>query len=254
MSGHKVCIIGCGMMGTAIANRLGPDNVLALYDKNGKYPSKVGKSYATACDAIKASDIIILAVRPQNLDALSKEIHKIVNKKKLLISILAGVSRDAIRNHFIDVPILRMMPNIAIETGSGVIGLAESPDMTPGLKKIVNELFAPLGTLHWLPEDQMNALSALTGSGPAFACVMIESIIDAAIHMGFKPEEGRHLTLEMLSGVVKMLKETNKHPADVKWEVTSPGGITIAGIRALEKSSVRSGIMQAFLAAFEKMK
>jgi pyrroline-5-carboxylate reductase len=242
MSGHKVCIIGCGKMGTAIAHRLGADNVVALYGKNGDV------------EAIKASDIIILAIRPQNLDTLSKEILQLVNKKKLLISILAGVSRDKLRNYFIDVPILRVMPNIAITTGTGVVGIAESPDITPSLKNLVNELFAPLGTIHWIREDQINALSALTGSGPAFACVMIESIIDAAIQMGFKPEEGKHLTLEMLSGIVEMLKETNKHPAEVKWEVTSPAGITIAGINALEKNGVRSGIMQAFLAAFERMK
>jgi pyrroline-5-carboxylate reductase len=253
MSGHKICIIGCGMMGTAMAKRLGTNNEIALYDKNKKYTPKIGKGYPSAVDAIKASDIIILAVRPQNLNTLSKEIHKHLQKKKLLISILAGVTCETLRNHFTDVPILRAMPNIAVETGTGVIGLAESPDMTPALKKLVNELLTPLGTLYWLPEEQMNALSALTGAGPALACIIVESIIDAAIHMGFKPEEGRHLTLEMLSGIIQMLKETKKHPAEIKWEVTSPAGITIAGIRSLEKSGVRSGIMQAFLAAYEKM-
>ena len=242
MSGHKICIIGCGMMGTAMTKRLKMDNVVALYDKQGDIK------------AIESSDIIILAVRPQNLDKLAKEIHTHLHKKKLLISILAGVTRDKLRNYFPDIPILRVMPNIAVETGSGVIGIVESPDITPDLKKLIDEIFKPLGILYWLPEDKMNALSALTGSGPAFACIMIESMIDAAIHMGFKPEEGRHLTLEMLAGVVKMLKETNKHPAEVKWEVTSPAGITIAGIRCLEKNGVRGEIMQAFLAAFEKMK
>jgi pyrroline-5-carboxylate reductase len=253
MSGHKVCIIGCGMMGTAIAKRLGIDNELALYDKNGKYPT-VGKAYPNALQAIEASDIVILAIRPQSLKSLTNEICTLISKKKLLISILSGVSYETLRSQFTGVPLLRMMPNIAIETGSGVVGIAESSDMTPELKGIIDDLFSTLGSLFWIPEEQINALSALTGSGPAFVCVMIESMIDAAIHMGFKPEVGRHLTLEMLAGVVTMLKETHKHPADVKWEVTSPAGITIAGIRALEKSSLRSGIMQAFLAAFEKMK
>jgi pyrroline-5-carboxylate reductase len=254
MSGHKICIIGCGMMGTAMAKRLSKDNVLAIYDKHGKNPVKDAKSYPSAVEAIKASDIIILAVRPQNLNALAKEIDKHLDNKKLLISILAGVSLETLHGHFPNISILRSMPNIAVTTGAGIIGLAESPDITPDLKKLVDEIFSPLGTLYWLPENQINALSALTGSGPAFACIMIESIIDAAVHMGFKPEEGEALTLEMLSGIIQLLKKTKKHPAEVKWEITSPAGITIAGIRSLEKSGVRSGIMQAFLAAFEKMK
>lgn len=116
------------------------------------------------------------------------------------------------------------------------------------------EVFAPLGNLHWMAENKLDALTALTASGPAFVYVMIESIVEAAIAMGFNSSEAQGLVLEMLSGSIAMLRETRKHPGELKWQVTSPSGTTIEGLKVLERSGVRAGIIDTFLAAHERSK
>jgi pyrroline-5-carboxylate reductase len=255
----KISIIGCGKMGGCIAERLAGDHKLTLFDRNRERTQQLAqKLKATYCqsapEAISGAEIIILAVKPQDLDDITKLIHREIYKDQLLVSTLAGITRQTLLECFAEIPVLRMMPNLAVRHGKGVVGFEESEDLSKKLKEKVEKAFANLGFLHWAPENKFDALTALTGSGPAFLFVIMESIIDAAIAMGFPLDEARNLSLQLLRSSLAMLEESDKHPGALKWEVTSPAGTTIAGIRVMEDCGVRSGIINTFLATYERSK
>lgn len=253
----KICIIGCGNMGSGIAQRLSKEHALALHDHDVKGTAELAKtigakSYSKAVEAVQDCEIVILAVKPQNLSEIATHIASSLTPKKLLISILSGITMHTLRRYFGDIPIVRMMPNLPLLHGKGVIGLAENPELPNATKNTLDKLLKPLGFVHWLPENKMDALNSLTGSGPAFVFVLIEAMIDAAIAMGFSAHDGKQYVYEMLEGSLTMLQETGQHPAELKWKVTSPAGTTIAGLQEMEEHGVRGCIMNTFIAAYQR--
>ena len=255
----KISIIGCGKMGGGIANRLTKDHELALFDHREEVSKNLAEQLSAKCcssaaEAVSDGELIILAVKPQDLDDVAKQIHREIYKEQLLVSILAGVTTSTLQGYFSEIPILRMMPNLALLYGQGVIGLADDENLPQQMKQKAQEAFQSLGHLHWIPEKQMNALTALTGSGPAFLFVVLESIIEAGIAMGFSSTKAQELALQLFTGVTTTVQGSEKHPAELKWEVASPGGTTIVGLKALEDHGMRSGIINAFLASYQRAK
>jgi pyrroline-5-carboxylate reductase len=135
-----------------------------------------------------------------------------------------------------------------------VIGLSADETIQEKDKERVTTTFASLGKICWLPENKIDGLSALTGSGPAFFFVMVEAMVDAGIAMGFAAKEAKGLVYQMLQGSLALLEKTDKHPGELKWQITSPQGTTIAGLQKLEELAVRGGIMNAFLATYDRAK
>ncbi|MFQ5729224.1 MAG: pyrroline-5-carboxylate reductase [Waddliaceae bacterium] len=255
----KISIIGCGKMGGGIANCLAKDHKLALFDHHQEVTKNLAKKLGAKCcsnaaEAVSHRELIILAVKPRDLDDVAKLIHHEIYKEQLLVSILAGVTTYALQEYFSEIPILRMMPNLALLYGQGVIGLVDDDNLSPEMKQKAQAVFRSMGHLHWIPEKQADALTALTGSGPAFLFVLLESIVDAGIAMGFSSSKAKELALQLFSGVTATVQGSEKHPAELKWEVASPGGTTIAGLKTLEDHAVRSGIINAFLAARQRAK
>lgn len=249
----KITIIGCGNMGRALATRLSKTNELYLYDHtSGKSESfeneGLGKSFKSFEEPLKKSDIVILAVKPQNLKEIAEKLT--IRKGQILVSILTGASLAVLKGYFPEALLIRMMPSMAVAYGAGVIGVCsnESSEVNDSISKT----FESLGELYWLPESKINALTALTGSGPAFFFSIIESMIEAGIAMGFTAKEAKKLILPMLQGSLTLLEKSDLHPADLKWQITSPQGTTIAGLRKFEESAVRAGIMNTFLAAYDR--
>jgi len=263
MSGNskkmRIGIIGCGNMGSSFAKLLSSTHHLYLCDRNPekvkKVAAEVGAAVANSCsELVKQVDMIILAIKPQDLGSVASEIRDKLNHSQMLVSILAGTPTTTLKHYFGKVTLLRMMPNLALRYGEGVIGMSEHEHLPSDTKKQIESVFMPFGMLLWLPEDKMDALTALTASGPAYVFVIIESIVDAAIAMGFPPDKALPLVLQMLTGSIKMLHETGKHPAELKWQVLSPGGNTIEGLKRMEQEGVRSGIIHTFIAAHERAK
>lgn len=247
----KIAIIGCGNMGRALATRLSKSNELYLYDhtigkSEGFENEGLGKSCKSLDDLLKNSEIVILAVKPQNLKEMAETLH--LRKGQILVSILSGATLAALKGYFPEATIVRMMPSMAVAYGAGVVGLC-SDDAS---KDLISKTFESLGMLYWLPESKINALTALTGSGPAFFYSIIESMVDAGIAMGFTSEEAKKLVYPMLEGSLTLLENSHQHPAELKWQITSPQGTTIAGLRKFEESAVRAGIMNTFLAAYDR--
>lgn len=243
----KITIIGCGNMGKALAANLSKANQLYFYDHTPGKAESLGKACKNLDEAVQ-SDIIILAVKPQNLKEIGEKLH--LKKGQVLVSILAGTSLAALKSYFKEAAIIRMMPSMAVAYGAGIVGMCSNE--ASEVNDSISKTFESLGELYWLPESKINALTALTGSGPAFFFSIIESMIEAGIAMGFTAKEARKLVLPMLQGSLTLLEKSDQHPADLKWQITSPQGTTIAGLRKLEESAVRAGIINTFLAAYDR--
>lgn len=253
----KISIIGCGNIGTGIAKHLTKEHQITLYDRDEKKTKECAdllgaKWVKNSSEAIEKAEVVILTVKPQNLVSVASEIANELTKTQVLISVLAGTPISRLKHYFKKPQILRIMPNLAIIKGKGVIGFAENAEISADLKKQLEVLFKPLGVVHWIPEDKFDALTALAASGPAFVCVMIEAMVDAAISMGISHEKGLEIVLQMLLGTITLLQDGKKHPAELKWMIATPGGTTIAGLRRMEDEKVRSGLTHAFLSAYEK--
>jgi pyrroline-5-carboxylate reductase len=144
------------------------------------------------------------------------------------------------------------MPNIAISQGQGVMGLTAQESLGASEREGLNKLFEPLGKIYWLPEEKFEALGVLAGSGPAFVFVMIEAMVEAGIALGFSAQQAQEMSCQTIQGALALLEKTGQHPGALKWQVTSPKGTTIAGIRALENKGLRSAILETFLATYAR--
>lgn len=251
----QIRIIGCGAMGSAIAQALAEAGKnISLYDRVEERADSLSRAIgvpraSTPLEELLYGDALLLAVKPQDFETLTQEIKDF--EGGLIVSIVTGVSTEQLKKVFPQCTLLRMAPNLAVRYGDGIVALAEDPQLLP-YKARLEELFSPLGMLRWLPEKGFNALTALTGSGPAVVFTLIESMVDAAIALGFSSDLGYDLVKQMVGGAMTMLYESPEHPCELRWKVCSPGGITIAGLRALEKSGVRSALIETFIAAYNR--
>lgn len=256
----KVAIIGCGNMGAAIAERLCKHASILLYDRNLDKMQKLedfqyGKISSSIEEVLATADIVVLAIKPQNIEASATDIDKFLKPHQILISLLAGTTLKRLEDLFPNVStIVRMMPNIAIKLGEGIAAFSCSLNQPQEFKDGLINLFSPLGHIFWIDENKIDAISSLAGSGPAFIFTFIEAMIEASIAMGLSAKDALPLVLQTMQGSIALLKEGNSTPSSLKWQVTSPAGTTIFGLRQLEKSNVRSGIIETFLSTFERNK
>lgn len=254
----KIAIIGCGNMGGAIAKGLSKTNQLFLYDRHIEKTEKLahegcGKACKGISEAVDAAEVIILAIKPQDISQLAKTLKDSLKNNQTVISLLAGVTIESLMQLFPGKSIIRMMPNLPIVCGEGVIGLSSTQIKTEE-KDSFSKTFEALGKTYWIPEEKMDAFTSLSGSGPAFFYAMVEAMVDAGIAMGFTAKDSSDIVQSMLKSSLALLDKSQQHPGELKWKITSPGGTTIAGLRRLEESALRGAIMNVFLAAYERSK
>ena len=251
----RIAIVGCGNMGKALAERLSKVNSIFLYDRNIEKTERLAQEgYGKACknlkDALPSAELIILAVKPQNLKQIADEMKDDLQENQILVSLLAGTPIQTLNSYFPNLQILRVMPNLPLIYGEGVIGVSSGEKMKKGDKDLLTKIFEVLGKVYWLPEEKIDALTALAGSGPAFFLVLVEAMIDAGISMGFSVKDARELVIQMLKGSLTLLDKTGKHPGELKWQIASPQGTTIVGLQRLEELALRGGIMNTFLSTY----
>jgi pyrroline-5-carboxylate reductase len=244
-------------MGRGLAQRLSQANQLFLYDHHPEKSELLEQeNYGKACkhiqEALISSEIIILAVKPQGLKRLADMLQGSLRESLMIVSLLAGTTIDTLEHYFPAVPIVRMMPNLPLVCGQGVIGLSGHDNREKNHQEHLTNLFAPLGKVFWLPEEKIDALTALAGSGPAFFLVMIEAMVDAGIAMGFSAADAQNLIDQTLRGSLALLEQTAKHPGELKWQIASPQGTTIAGLKRLEEAGLRGSIIDTFLASYSR--
>lgn len=201
-----------------------------------------------------AADVVLLAVKPQVLEvvAASLEGGKALKSETLLISILAGVSLSRLSEAFGGQATIRAMPNTPATVGAGMTAIAASSQVTPSQIKLATTLFAAVGEVVEVSESLMDAVTGLSGSGPAFVAIFIEALADGGVKAGLPRAIASKLARQTVLGTAQLLQETGIHPAELKDRVTSPGGTTIAGVAELENHGFRAAAIAAVEAAYRR--
>lgn len=205
-----------------------------------------------------SAPVVLLAVKPQQLEIVANRAAGLVpqpsgaSSQQLLISVLAGVSLEKLQRLFPSRTCVRAVVNTPALVRSGLTALAWGQEPTAADREWVENLFRHVGAVWSLPESQLDAFLALTSSGPAFVALVAEALADGAVAAGLPRSMAQPLALRTLAGTVALLEGRDLHPGQLKDMVCSPAGTTIAGLRQLERSGLRSALLEAVLAAAER--
>lgn len=206
-------------------------------------------------DVVKRSQVVVLAVKPDQVDAVLTEVRPSFTEEHLLISIAAGVTLARLQTALGEAArIVRVMPNTPALVGAAACGFALGRQATADDARQVQQLLSAVGTAYQVKESLLDAVTGLSGSGPAYVFLMIEALSDAGVAAGLPRDVATKLAAQTLLGSAKMVLETGLHPGALKDMVTSPGGTTIEGLHELEKAGVRGALINAVRAASEKSK
>jgi pyrroline-5-carboxylate reductase len=201
-------------------------------------------------DAVSSAGIILLCVKPQIMDVVLNKIEAVADKEKLIISIAAGVTVARIEKLLTKGPrVIRVMPNTPALVLSGAAGIAAGSTSTASDLMTAQQIFGAVGRAVVVEEKLMDAVTGLSGSGPAYVFTIIEALADAGVKQGIPRQLALELSAQTVYGAAKMVLETNEHPGKLRDMVTSPGGTTIEGLHALEKGKLRAVLMNAVEAA-----
>ena len=202
--------------------------------------------------AVSASEILLLAVKPQILDLVTANIEP--NPNSTVISILAGVTIAKLEQAFPHQPVIRVMPNTPATVGQGMTAIAAGTKAKEEHIKQARSIFNAVGEVVEVPESSMDAVTGLSGSGPAFVALMIEALADGGVASGLPRAIALQLATQTVLGTATLVKETGLHPGVLKDRVTSPGGTTIAGVAKLESVGFRSALIEAVKTATARSK
>lgn len=259
----RLGIIGGGVMAEAIFTRLLASNLYAaetvlISEPQPQRRDFLAQTYqvqvtADNQDTLEASEALLLAIKPQVLDrVISQLLLENRQHHPLILSILAGVTLARLEAAFPNFPVIRVMPNTPATVGAGMTAIAGGSQCEPHHLSLGKSLFAAVGDVVEVPESMMDAVTGLSGSGPAFVAMMIEALSDGGVAAGLPRAIAANLALQTVLGTAQLLKETGLHPAQLKDNVCSPGGTTIAGVRTLEKAGFRSAMIEAVNAAYQR--
>jgi pyrroline-5-carboxylate reductase len=256
----KIGFVGGGNMGEAMirglisASLFTPDQIHA-YDVSTPRMQLLTGSYRVQASPglghlAESSQIIVLAVKPQVMQTVLGELRPYLSHRPLVISIAAGIPiSDLIQGLTPETHVIRVMPNTPALVLEGASALARGPGVTDDEMVQALALFQAVGKAFEVDESLMDAVTGLSGSGPGYVLLVLESLIDAGVLMGIPRQISRELVLQTALGTARMALETGKHPAELKDMITSPGGTTIRGLQVLESGGVRGAILGAVQAA-----
>jgi pyrroline-5-carboxylate reductase len=258
----KIAFIGGGKMAEALIKGLISSKVLSpgrifASDKSknrrsllkSMYKIKVGSKNVPA--VLKAG-VIVLCVKPQVINAVLREIGPHIKSGQLVISIAAGIKISSIRKFVGRAPVIRVMPNNPCLVGEGISAIASPGGVGRANLKIAESIFSSVGGVVFLPEKQMDAVTALSGSGPAFVYLVAEALISGGRAVKLGPSASRKLAVQTMLGSVAALIESGKSPEELRAMVTSPGGTTLAGLKVLTKFKFKKALVSAIMAAAKR--
>ena len=262
LAGKRLAVIGSGNMAEALvrgilrAGLLPPDAIATsdvVPDRLRLFREQFGIATETDNAAIVAkADLVLLAVKPQVMGVVLQGLTQVVDKQ-LLISIAAGIPTYSIETRFPhSVRVVRVMPNTPALVLEGASALCPGAHATPEDLALARAIFEAVGRAVVLDETAMDAVTGLSGSGPAYIFVVIEALADAGVRVGLSRDVAQLLAAQTVLGSARMVLETGKHPAVLKDMVASPGGTTIAGLHALEAGALRAALLDAVEAATER--
>ncbi|MFA6141762.1 MAG: pyrroline-5-carboxylate reductase [Candidatus Omnitrophota bacterium] len=265
MTNKKIGIIGGGNMGEAIFSRLSnvieKSTSLMLSELDVARRDYLQKKYKIIVEidnnvVVKYSDVIILAVKPKDFDKILKqEVCCGVSKNKLLISIAAGITTGYIENIVgKDIPVIRVMPNMPALIGEGMSSISAGRSASSGDMETAKEIFSSIGEVIEVEEKLVDAVTAVSGSGPAYFFYLVEALVDAGVKLGLNLETSKKLVLQTALGSMKLLEALKEEPETLRKRVTSKGGTTEAALKVFEKKILKNVINDAVRAAHKRSK
>ena len=262
---RKITFIGAGNMGEALLGGLlkskltNPENIMATDVKEDRR-NDVAKKWGilTSSDnheAVRFADIIVLCVKPQVISTVLEEIKKDVTEDKLIISILAGITTQTINKSLgTQNPVVRVMPNIPAVVDEGASGVCLGKYAEEIHKELAVKILKSVGVVEIVDETQMDVVTGLSGSGPAYIYMVIEALTDGGVMMGLPRDVATRLATQTVLGSAKLVRETGIHPAMLRDQVTTPGGTAISAIQELETHGLRPMLIRAVETATKKSK
>ncbi len=262
-AGRRIAILGGGKIGESLLAGLlssgwrKPDEIVVtgrrqerLDELSERY--KVETTISNS-DAVSNADFIVIAVKPQDFDTLLVDIGSKLSTEQTVLSVAAAVTTEQIERHLSNgVPVLRAMPNAPATVHEGVAGLCAGAHADNGHLAAAQEVLEHVGRVVQVPEPYMDAVTAVSGSGPAYFALLAEAMIEAGILLGVSREISTQLVVQTMFGTAKQLRDEKMHPVELREMVTSPGGTTIAAIRELEQAGVRAAFLNAIQAAMNR--
>jgi pyrroline-5-carboxylate reductase len=263
IDGRRIAVLGAGRIGEALISGLissgwrGPDDIIAS-TRRPERVSELTERYgidvtASNVEAAAGAALVVVAVKPQDIDALLGEIGGLLDEAQTVLTIAAAIPTSLIESHLLArVPVVRAMPNTPSTVHEGIAGLAGGAHASEEHLAGATEILSHLGRVVRVPESQMDAVTAVSGSGPAYFALLAEAMIEAGILLGLSREISTQLVVQTMLGTAKQLRDLKMHPVELREMVTSQGGTTIAAIRELEQAGVRAAFLNAIQAAMNR--
>jgi pyrroline-5-carboxylate reductase len=260
---RRVAIIGCGKIGESLLGGLlssgwrTPDEVVVTVrreDRVGELSGHYGVQVSLSNpDAVAGAGLVVLALKPQDFDVLLGEIGPLLSSEQTVLSVAAAVSTASIERRIdASIPVVRAMPNAPSIVHEGIAGICAGAHAGDEHLALAEECLSHLGGVVRVPERYMDAVTAVSGSGPAYFALLAEAMIEAGILLGLSREISTRLVVQTMFGTAKLLRDEHIHPVELREAVTSPGGTTIRAIRELERAGVRAAFLNAIQAAMER--
>jgi len=259
---YQIGFIGVGNMGTAIlrgvCHQIFAPHRIAITDAYRQKVDELNQELGVVPTSdirslVSASNMVLCAVKPNNIPDILPEIASEIQPDQVLISIAAGTSTQILESYLpVDIPVVRVMPNLPASVGCGVSALSTGQSANNSHLEQVLSIFNAVGTSVVVDEKQMDAVTGLSGSGPAFVFLFIEALADSGVHVGLPFPIAQQLAIQTVLGASEMLAQSQKHPAILKGQVTTPAGTTTAGLLELEKGQLRAVMTSAVVAATQR--
>ena len=263
VNARRVAVLGAGTIGEAlIAGLLSggwrePSEIVATgrrEERVDELREKLGvEATLSNADAVADAALIVIAVKPQDFDVLLEEIGAVVTPEQTVLSVAAAIPTVAIEQRLPDgVPVVRAMPNAPATVHEGIAGMCAGAHADEPNLALAEEALEHLGAVVRVPEPYMDAVTAVSGSGPAYFALLAEAMIEAGILLGLGRDVSTQLVVQTMFGTAKLLRDEHMHPVELREKVTSPGGTTIRAVRELEQAGVRAAFLNAIQAAMDR--
>ena len=263
LNGTKIAFIGSGVMGEAmikglLSQGLTTPEYLRASDPWLERLDYIRKTYDVEVTpdntaAVRDAGVVVLSIKPQSLLKVGKDLHSKIHPDALILSIIAGVRISTLQNRLYHDRIVRAMPNTPGQLGKGMTVWTGTEHVSATQIKQTEAILGAMGEQLQVDEEGfLDMATGLSGSGPGFVLLLIEAMIDAGVHMGFARRDAEKLVLQTIDGTVALMRASGRHSAELKNQVTSPGGTTAAGLYELERASIRAIINDAIFAAYRR--
>jgi pyrroline-5-carboxylate reductase len=260
---RRVAVLGAGTLGEALIAGLisggwrKPDEIVATgrrEERVSELRQKLGvEATLSNAEAVADAALIVIAVKPQDFDVLLEEIAPVVRPEQTVLSVAAAIPTTAIEERLPEgVPVVRAMPNAPAIVHEGIAGMCAGANADEPHLALAEEALQHLGAVVRVPEPYMDAVTAVSGSGPAYFALLAEAMIEAGILLGLGRDVSTQLVVQTMLGTAKLLRDEQMHPVELRERVTSPGGTTIRAVRELEQAGVRAAFLNAIQAAMER--